>query len=196
MDTKEAPKVDDTTDDVVEQDVTEDTDDGQDPESSRGSETVTRAELDKVIRERQKAKQALRQARDDLAKAQRTNEGESEKATREAREAALAEADKRYKPLIIATSAKAELVAAGVKADKVARLTKLLDLGEIEVESDGSVSGLTEQVTELKAEWPELFEEPKPKRATSKAADGAGKPAAEKKLTVEEQLIRRMRGER
>lgn len=157
--------------------------------------TVARAELDKVIRERQAAKQKLRDAQQRIADMTKANEDESAKATREAREAALSEADKRYKPLIIRTSAKAELVAAGVRADKVARLTKLLDLDEIEVEDDGSVSGLAEQVTALKEEWPELFEETKPRKATSKAADGAAKPPATKKPRTEDLLVARLRGE-
>lgn len=195
---------DDETDDDKDREDDEDQDDDAeddkpDPKADEGKDdgkgdTVSRAELNRAVRERQRAKQLLRDARKELADLKQANEGAEEKAVREARETADAEAGKKYKPLIIRTSARAELVAAGVKADKVNRLIKLLDLDEIEVDDDGEVSGLTDQVDTLKDEWPELFaaeEEKKGRRerrgSGSRAADGADKqPEKKKPMTASE----------
>jgi hypothetical protein len=161
------------------------------PEPDPKDDLVSRAELRKAAKARDDAKKALRDLRAEVADLKRAGEDETARATREAAEAAAAAAEKKYKPIVIKTTARAELVAAGVKSGKEARLIKLLDLDDIDIDDDGEVTGLTEQVDALKEEWPELFaqpeEKPREQRRGSRAADGADKkPPPKKELTPSE----------
>jgi hypothetical protein len=117
---------------------------------------------------------------------ERANDGAEERTARETREAVQVELDKKYKPLIVEKTARADLIAAGVKPDGVKRMIRLMNLGEIEVTDDGEVTGLDEQIEELKTDFPELFGQPEQERKPelrrgSRAADGADKKPAPKK---------------
>ena len=65
------------------------------------------------------------------------------------------------------------------------KITKLLDLGQIELDDDGNVTGLDEQIESVKSEFPELFEV---KRSAPKV-DAADKPAIKRPITSAERLI-------
>ncbi|MCD2156024.1 phage scaffolding protein [Rhodococcus cerastii] len=65
------------------------------------------------------------------------------------------------------------------------KITKLLDLGQIELDDDGNVTGLDEQIESVKSEFPELFET---KRSAPKV-DAADKPAIKRQLTTAERLL-------
>ncbi|MCW2087807.1 UNVERIFIED_ORG: ABC-type phosphate transport system auxiliary subunit [Rhodococcus erythropolis] len=65
------------------------------------------------------------------------------------------------------------------------KITKLLDLGQIELDDDGNVTGLDEQIESVKSEFPELFEV---KRSAPKV-DAADKPAIKRPLTSAERLL-------
>lgn len=98
---------------------------------------------------------------------------------REAEEAALAKA----KPGLVRGAARDALRAAGLivpekNADGAfSRAIRLLDMEEIEVDEDGSVSGVEDQVKAVKRDYPELFKA-KGGRAVNAGAgsdkDGAG----------------------
>lgn len=167
------------------------------PAAKKVADTVARTELTKATRARDLAKKEARDLRAENARLKREGEDETARLVREAGEAAKAEADKLYKPLLVRKEATSELIAAGVKKDKVPRLIKLLELDEIEIDGDEFV-GLTSQVEALKEEWPELFEEPKPtreQRPSSRAADGADKkPAPKKDLTPTERQALALQG--
>lgn len=108
--------------------------------SADGAEALKRANAEAATRKRQLAEQA------------KANETDAEKVKREATEAAKA----GYLPFVIEAKAEAAFLAEGADSAKVARLTRLLDLDKVEV-SGRSVTGLAEQVTAIKAEFPELF---------------------------------------
>jgi hypothetical protein len=112
-------------------------------------------------------------------------ETETEKAVREAEE----KAEARYKPIAVRKAVRAALVEAGATAatdgDKektearIARLMKLIDVGDLSIDDDGEVLGVDEQIDGLRADYPELFE-PAAKKPKVRPT-GAPKPAAVEK---------------
>ena len=80
-----------------------------------------------------------------------------------ARAEALAEAEKRLKPIAIAAEAKAALIGGGFQNPTKERLRKIIgrmDMDEIEIDDDGEVVGLEDQIDQLKEDFPELFTAP------------------------------------
>lgn len=137
----------------------------------------------------------------------RGDETEHEKALREARE----EGEKRYRTPLVHTAVRGALVEAGAlafldeekdpkseeaqkkAASRVARLMKLVDFDALDVDEDGSVSGLEAAIAELARDYPELFAVPsrKPKARPT----GAPRPAAaEKPKSTAEQHANRILG--
>lgn len=161
---------------------------------------VERRELNKVIAERTDAKKKLREKEQELAEMQRANEGESERVQRETREAAVAEIEGKYKPLVVRSHAKAELLDAGAPKETVDQMiADFIRVEDVEVDEHGNVTGVDAQVLAAKEKYPQLFPgnapEPKPKtRVTAKAADGADKPAAKKRLSAEERAMLMLQG--
>lgn len=194
-----AQAADDSGDTDQDNNTTGATEEGDDNSTeSKLKDTVDRSEFTKVVKERQDAKKRLREAEKELEKVKRQTESESEKAKREAREKAVAEIEGKYKPLVVRTSAEAELVASGVAKDKVSRMVKLMDLDDLQVDEDGNVDGITAEVTRLQEEYPELFAQPEPevksKPRTAKSADGADKPPAKPKMSTTQVIAQGLRG--
>lgn len=198
-------EVEDTAEDTAE-DVTDAADQGeqrddtdQRKEGKTTDDKVSRAALDKAIRERQAAKDKARALEARLTELERANEGAEARTARETREKVLAELEGKYKPLIVEKAATADLIAAGVKPGGVKRMIRLMNLGEIDVTDGGDVMGLDEQIDSLKADYPELFGQPeaerKPERRGSRAADGADKrPEPKKTLSVSERQAAALMG--
>jgi hypothetical protein len=137
----------------------------------------------------------------------RANESDHEKALREARE----EGEKRYRQPLVRTAARSALVEAGALAflqdemepesqaardkgeSRLSRLLKLVDTESLDVDEDGSVSGLDAAIDDLRRDYPELFATParKPKVRPT----GAPRPAApEKPKSTAEQHAARLLG--
>jgi hypothetical protein len=137
----------------------------------------------------------------------RGDETEHEKALREARE----EGEKKYRTPLVRTAVRGALVEAGAlafleeekdpksedaqkkAASRLERLMKLVDYDGVDVDEDGSVSGLEAAVADLSRDYPELFAAParKPKPRPT----GAPKPAAaEKPKSTAEQHAARILG--
>lgn len=160
---------------------------------------------------------ALKKANDDgkrhrlrnkeLEEQGRTNESDHEKALREARE----EGEKRYRQPLVRTAARSALVEAGALAflqdekepesqaardkgeSRLSRLLKLVDTEGLDVDEDGSVSGLEAAIDDLRRDYPELFAASarKPKVRPT----GAPRPAApEKPKSTAEQHAARLLG--
>jgi hypothetical protein len=129
----------------------------------------------------------------------RASETEHEKALREARE----EGEKRYRAPLVKTAARSALVEAGALAflqdekdpesqaarekgeSRLTRLLKLVDTEALDIDDDGSVSGLEAAVDELRRDYPELFAAParrpkvRPTGAPRQAAPEKPKSTAE-----------------
>jgi hypothetical protein len=79
----------------------------------------------------------------------------------------------------LVTAVNAGLADSGWNGQRLASLMKLLDLDEVDIDEDGEVSGLTEQLNEIKREWPEFFKRTRSTTANSGASSGQnGAPAA------------------
>lgn len=74
-----------------------------------------------------------------------------EKATTEA------ELRGRRQTRALVTGVNAALAESGWNGQRLGSLMKLLDLDEVDVDDDGEVTGLTDQLDEIKREWPEFF---------------------------------------
>jgi len=97
-------------------------------------------------------------------------------------------AEKRYKPVAIRSAAKAAFLEAGLNdasPERVKKLLRMVDLDEVDVDGDGDVTGLDEQIESVKDDYPELFkpaEQPR-KRATrldasNRQTGGTDKPSS------------------
>lgn len=116
----------------------------------------SRDEWTKVQRALAKVTGEAKTRREQLAELRGKTEGDAEKAAREQTEAA----EKRYKPIAIRAAAKAAFLEAGLQGttpERVAKLVRMLDLDGITIDDTGEVSGLDEQVSMVKADYPELF---------------------------------------
>ena len=123
----------------------------------------------------------------------RGDETEHEKQLREARE----EGERRFRAPLVRTAARSALVEAGALAflqdekepesqaarekgeSRLTRLLKLVDTDTLDIDEDGSVSGLEAAVDDLRRDYPELFSVParKPKARPT----GAPRPPAPEK---------------
>ena len=103
----------------------------------------------------------------------RGDETEHEKALREARE----EGEKKFREPMKKTAMRAALLEAGFTSPE--RLYKLVDWDAVSVDDEGDAIGVEAEVDRVKAEYPELLpqEKPKPKARPT----GAPKPAASDK---------------
>jgi len=139
-----------------------------------------------------KALERERSARKALAKElkelKRQGEDDGAKALREATEAV----ETRYQGVIARAAFKAELAKAGLKKGE-GKLLKLLELEDVVVDEDGEVSGVAEQVRELRKDFPELFGRG---RESGGRGDGGqkGNPP-EKKLSSAERIAMQAHGE-
>lgn len=169
--------------DVEEDDDDEEDDDEADEDASKpfvkdDGSAFTKKDFDAL-------NEALKKARRDARAAKRSKTP----ASKDADEKITAET-KKWQSVVIKQSAKLALKDAGLQGapDK---LLKLLDIDDIEVDDDGEVDGLTEQIDELKKDYPELFAK---KRRGIDAGDKDGKGSKEK-LTPSEIQAKQMRGE-
>jgi hypothetical protein len=160
---------------------------------------------------------ALKKANDDakrhrlrnkeLEEQGRANESDHEKALREARE----DGEKRYRQPLVRTAARSALVEAGALAflqdekepdsqaarekgeSRLSRLLKLVETESLDVDEDGSVSGLEAAIDDLRRDYPELFSAPARKQKVRPT--GAPRPAApEKPKSTAEQHAARLLG--
>jgi hypothetical protein len=130
-----------------------------------------------------RAQAALKKANDEaktqrlrtkeLEEKARGDETEHEKALREARE----EGEKRFREPMKKSGIRAALAEAGFTAPD--RLMKLIDWDAITVDDDGELVGAEAEVDRVKADYPELLPQDKPKAKVRPT--GAPRPAAAEK---------------
>jgi len=126
-----------------------------------------------------KANTEAKERREKLAELQRKTEDADGKAARENAEAA----EKKYKPVAVKAAARAALIEAGLtsaSADRVSKVVRMLDLAELDIDTDGDVVGLQAQVDAVKKDYPELFTATvvkPPKLNTGNRPPAAGAPS-------------------
>lgn len=86
-----------------------------------------------------------------------SNKGTSDRgAVERAVEKATAKTESKYLPVVAGLAVKAALLDAGFSGNNRERIMKLIDLDDIDV-VDGEVTGIAEQIAEIKTEFPEWF---------------------------------------
>ncbi|MCX5522205.1 phage scaffolding protein [Streptomyces bobili] len=159
-----------------------------DPKPDEEYVPPSREEWERVRRTmaaRKQEKADVQRQLNELRDKYKEQETETEKAVREAEE----KAEARYKPIAVRKAVRAALVEAGATAategDKaktearIARLMKLVDVGDLSIDDDGEVLGVDEQIDGLRADYPELFDAPA--RKAKPRPTGAPRPAAAEK---------------
>jgi len=165
---------DDATDDVDASDVTDDgaddvtddaTDDKKDGQGGKpGSKPSTRPTPPKDdddpnagLKSALAKERAARRAADKELKDLRLRHASAEERQLiEAKELAATEARAATRAPLVKALAVAKLEAAGVQTG-TAKLVGLLDLDKVELDDDGEILGLEEQIEELKTDFPNLF---------------------------------------
>lgn len=149
----------------------------------------TKTDIDKLTGALDKERAASKAARAQIrelstqlkAATKKPTTDEAEAALETAREEAAAAAEQKLKPVVVNAAAKAGLLAAGLTATGEAtmkRLLRTLDLADIDIDDDGEVTGLDEQIEGIKEAFPELFKKDEPAPVTKVRAprlDAAGK---------------------
>lgn len=168
--------------DAVETDEVEETEDKADEEQddANGSEEKepNLDDLPKPVQDLVRKK--VKEVRELRRQVKRLSEKPSEDA------ASVEEVETKWKSRFVTVAATAALTAAGGK--NPAKLLRLLDTSDLEVDDDGDVDGLEDQIDELKGEFPELFGQvvKAEKKTSSRRPDVSNKTATTKKLSASE----------
>lgn len=135
-------------------------------------------EDDEVVTETTPEKKADGFSREKAEKAfQRTLERETAKTEQRVRSQVV--------PLISAVPE--ALSDAGWNGKNLSRMLKLLDLDSVEVDSDGDIEGLTDQVEELKKDFPEFFKRSRMREAAKDVADTSAVGGGTKKAPASDE---------
>ena len=150
------------------------------PPPDEKDETLGPAGKKALEQERQRRKELERENKKLRAK----TEGDQEKALREARESEAS----RHQGAIARMAFRTALIDAGLTTGH-ARLVKMLDLADVEVEVDDDgeveVTGLDDQVKDLKKDFPELFSKKSGVGGKGDAGNKVDNAGGEKKSTAE-----------
>lgn len=151
----------------------------------------TKDEHERMQRALAKANAEAKTHREAARALQAKSEDADGKAAREAADAA----EKRFKPVAVRSAAKAAFLEAGLQGstpERIARVIRMLDLDALDVDEDGDVTGLTEQVAAIRKDYPELFTptEKRPPRLNT----GDRPPSNGKALTTGEKIAAQVLG--
>lgn len=114
------------------------------------------------------------------AKKWRLKARELEKAKAGDGEAASQQATDKYRPVLVKQAAKAALLEAGLvdpTPERVKKVLRLIDQDGVDIDEDGEVAGLDDQVEELKADYPEFFTKPEEQRRRVPRVNGSNRTA-------------------
>lgn len=148
----------------------------------------TRAEYEALAAKLSKVNAESAERRLALKELQKQHETDADKAKREAQEAAAA----LYKPTAVKASARAALLEADARTDRVGALAGLINMSNLDIGENGEITGLDAEVKRVQAEYPEFFkvdgegEKPRPGKLTS-----GGRPPATTPKTPGEQIAAR-----
>lgn len=191
----DAENVQDDADDVVdttgdEDAATDDLAEGDDNEYTPPTRDEWVSTQDALKRANGEAKKWRLKARDLEKGKTQDQDGDADAKAREAAEA-------RYKPVVVKSAARAALVEAGVAADRVGKLMRLIDMSEVDVDDEGEVLGLDDQIESIKTDYPELFSagEARQSRRIPRVT-GADRQSPPVKKSVDELLAERLLGTR
>lgn len=176
---EEAPS---TTEPIVDE-VEDQVDETEAPESEEETETeeTEGEELPDSVKE------ILKKNRKELREAKaRATAAEKALAAKDTESTDTSETDSKFKELYLKSAAKSALAEAGITTG-TDRFVKMLDLSSVEVDESGKISGLEDQIADLKEDFADVLA-PKPVRKTVGNTDGARKPAPSVPKTSAERL--------
>lgn len=154
--------------DDVDDDLEEDDAEFQPP--SKQEWLRTQAAIKKANNESKKHRLKLKEYIDNATS---TGTGANEVELEKVRIESAEKESKKWKARTVREAAKAALLEVGVTSDP-GKLVRLVDINLVDVDDEGEITGLDEQIEEIKDEYPELFGQKT--QATSKArVDGAAK---------------------
>jgi len=174
---------------------TEETEEGGETEeetTEEGGEEETEVSRQVDPEEFERTKQALAKAnkeakkhRLEAKKLREQSESDSERAKREAAEEAEHRAVERYKKPLIKAEARALLLESGLSSNPE-RFLKMIDIEEVDIDDDtGEITGVAEQIKEIKKEFPEVFNA---KKSAPKIDSGDKKPHERKPKSSAEKI--------
>jgi hypothetical protein len=145
-------------DDDEEDEEDEEDEDEEDDDDDEGQQTgaMSAEEASRVRAALKKANREAKKYRQEARKLKKTNETETERKIREAKEEAAGAAEAKFKKIAVRAEAKAQFAQAGLNG-KADRFLKMIDLEDVEVDDDGEIDGLDDQIEAIKAEFPEVF---------------------------------------
>lgn len=180
---KNEPVVDEVEDEVQDDTEVDETDGEveaeESNEDSEGDEELSpsvKKILNKNRRETREAVKRAERAERDLAALQ---SGE------------LSEGENKFRSLYLKTAVKSAIGEAGA-AGHSERLLKLVDLDDLEIEDDGTVTGLEDAVDALKEEFEDFFTTRTARKTAPRVNAGTNKPAPKKTETTAERLANRL----
>jgi len=148
--------IDGDDDDGDQDDDDDDSDGGKDDDGTDDKFTPpSEVEWKKVQRKLKRANTQAQNLRTELDSKEKSGKEVDADTEKKFRDEGRSEAEKVWKPRFVKQAAKAAFSQAGAKS--VDRLIRMLDLEEIDVDEDGDIDGLDEQIRDLKKEVPELF---------------------------------------
>lgn len=98
-----------------------------------------------------------------------------QKLTQREVEKAATRAEMKYKLPLARAAAEAALARAGWSGKDLSKVMKLIDIDDIDLDDDGNVIGIEEQVEDLKEEFPEWFRRPRVSSRRPAASSSSGK---------------------
>lgn len=156
-------------------------------EENGEEENLEEEETLESLKERlSKADAALRKANREAATLRKKYEPKKD----EPKKTIVAEEGPDWKSVAVLNAAKVALKDAGLVGN-TARVAKLLNLKGLEVDEDGDVEGLEDEIEALKEDMPSLFkievveEEPQPRRSAPKLKTSGAKETAPPKSVAE-----------
>lgn len=143
-------------------------DDESSAKAKPSDQPVVRTEADfKRLEDALTAERTLRKKREgmiaEFRKKERDTAADGDDAAAEQVRKAGEDAAAKYKPVAIRAAAKSALLEANFQRptdERIKKIIKRLDLEDIDVDDDGDVIGLQEQIEQLMEDFPELFTAP------------------------------------
>jgi hypothetical protein len=158
---------------------TDDSEDENEDDDSEGQDEEWKAPTRQEWRKMQRQLKRANKRDADLRFQQKNGGGQGKESDQDAEAKAAAakeegktESDGRWKPIVVRQAAKAAFVEAGVSTSAMKRVLRMLDMDEIDIDDEGEVDGLDEQIADIKDELPELFGA---QRRPAKSVDGGNK---------------------
>lgn len=171
-------------DDIVVED-DDDEEEDEEPEDEKEDDEpkggMDAEEAERVRKALKKANEEAKRFRLENKQLKSKTEDEQERMIREARE----EESGKYKGIIAQLAFKNALAEAGLVSGHN-RMAKMLDLEDVEIDEEGSVTGLDDQVKALKKDFPELFSKRKVVEGKGDVGNRDGGP--EQKKTSAERI--------